>query len=259
VLATFLGVFASGLDRLIDALESVALVSYVPGPGGVVIGLYFLLLSFYYWRTGRWKKLAWVSPGVLLLPCLPALCPANKLLQVTVLDVGQGESIHLRYPNGEHALIDTGDSWGLAPDSSQFVGERLVAPYLWQQGCRRLAYVLLTHPHADHVQGYKFPKQAFRIDELLYSDPRASYFTSSHRQLAAGDIFVLGGVQHLVLHPPLDQLDADSNLDANDRSVIVLLRYGQFSMLFTGDVTSTVERQLAQRLAGGTILKAAHH
>ncbi len=258
-LATALGLLASGLDRLIEALASVALVSYLPPPGGMMIGLYFLLLSCCCWHSRRWRILAWVSPGVLLLPCLPAPSQPNKLLQVTVLDVGQGESIHLRYPNGEHALIDTGGSWSLEPESSQFVGERLVAPYLWKQGCRRLAYVLLTHPHADHIQGYDFLKQAFRIEELLYSDPRQSYFTSPHRQLAAGDIFVLGGVHHWVLHPPLGQLDADSNLDSNDRSVVVLLRYGQFSMLFTGDVTTTVERQLAQRLPGITILKAAHH
>ena len=258
-LATALDLLASGLDRLIEALASVALVSYLPPPGGMMIGLYFLLLSCCCWHSRRWRILAWVSPGVLLLPCLPAPSQPNKLLQVTVLDVGQGESIHLRYPNGEHALIDTGGSWGLEPESSQFVGERLVAPYLWKQGCRRLAYVLLTHPHADHIQGYDFLKQAFRIEELLYSDPRQSYFTSPHRQLAAGDIFVLGGVHHWVLHPPLGQLDADSNLDSNDRSVVVLLRYGQFSMLFTGDVTTTVERQLAQRLPGITVLKAAHH
>ncbi len=193
------------------------------------------------------------------VPCLSALSPPHKTLQVTVLDVGQGESIHLRYPNGKHALIDTGGSWGRASGSSQFVGERLVAPYLWKQGCRQLAYVLLTHPHTDHVQGYEFLKQAFRIEELLYSDPGRSYFTSPHRQLAAGDTFVLGGVHHRVLHPSPPQLDADSKLDANDRSVVLLLRYGQFSMLFTGDITTTVERQLARHLPAVTVLKAAHH
>ena len=257
-LATALGVLARGLDQLIEGLASMALVSYLPRPGSVMIGLYFLLLSCCCWHTRKLRMLAWMSPGVLLLPSLPSPSQANPL-QVTVLDVGQGESIHLRYPNGEHALIDTGGSWSLAPESSQFVGERLVAPYLWQQGCRRLAYVLLTHPHADHIQGYEFLKQAFPIEEVLYSDPRRSYFTSPHRQLAAGDRFVHGGVHHWVLHPPPGQLDAYSALDANDRSVVVLLRYGQFSMLFTGDVTATVERKLAQRLPGITVLKAAHH
>ena len=258
-LATALGVFASSLDRLIEGLASMALVSYLPQPGGMMIGLYFLLLSCCCWHTRRWKRLAWVSPGVLLLPCIPALSQPDKTLQVTVLDVGQGESIHLRYPNGKHALIDTGGSWGRGSGSSQFVGERLVAPYLLKQGCRRLAYVLLTHPHADHVQGYEFLKQAFRIEKLLYSDSRRSYFTSPHRQLATRDTFVLGGVHHRVLHPSSGQLDAASNLDANDRSVVLLLRYGQFSMLFTGDVTTTVEQQLTRTLSGITVLKAAHH
>ncbi len=258
-LTAALGVFASSLDRLIEGLASVTLLSYLPQPGGMTIGLYFLLLSCCCWRTRKWRMLAWVSPGVLLLPCLLALSPTDKTLQVTVLDVGQGESIHLRYPNGKHALIDTGGSWGRGSGASHFVGERLVAPYLWKQGCRHLAYVLLTHPHTDHVQGYEFLKQAFHIEELLYSDPRRSYFSSPHRQLAAGDTFVLAGVHHRVLHPSPGQLNAGSNLDANDRSIVLLLRYGQFSMLFTGDVTTTVEQQLAKRLPEITVLKAAHH
>ena len=89
-LAAALAVFASSLDRLIEGLASATLVSYLPQPGGMTIGLYFLLLSCCCWRTRKWRMLAWVSPGVLLLPCLLALSPTDKTLQVTVLDVGQG-------------------------------------------------------------------------------------------------------------------------------------------------------------------------
>ena len=175
-----------------------------------------------------------------------------------MLDVGQGESLHIRYPNGMDALIDTGGLVYSPEESNQFVGERLVSRYLWQEKSQKLNYVLLTHPHSDHIQGYDFIQQAFPVGRLFFHDFPHRQDGPRRRQLQEGDSFSIAGVEHLVLHPP-GQGSMGNHWDTNDSSLVVQLQYKDFKMLFTGDIEQAAEQYLASKLGPVTVLKAAHH
>jgi competence protein ComEC len=170
-----------------------------------------------------------------------------------MLDVGQSESIHLHYPNGRDALIDTG---GFPyPAQGNFVGERLVSRYLWHLRVKTLLYVLITHPDIDHKKGYSFVRKAFPVESLLYSEPQPDY-KEPKRQIFGGESFSIAGVEHLIYHPDNEDL---RELSRNDVSVVLRLNYGRFSMLFTGDIEEEGEHRILSQLTPVTALKVAHH
>ncbi len=238
---------------LILALASFSPVAFLPHPKGREIMAYLGLTSFLILALPRkTKTFALLIPICLLLALGPIESDGDGLF-ITMLDVGQGESIHLRYPSGESALIDTG---GLSyPPRGNFVGERLVSRYLWHLRVRELLYVLITHPDHDHKQGYSFIKKAFPIGLLMYSQTQSDY-EEPKKCLSAGDSFSIAGVRHVVHHPSAKALQ---EAEGNEASLVLTLEYGSFSMLFTGDITGQIESELLPQLTPITALKVAHH
>jgi competence protein ComEC len=240
---------------LMKGLEGWTWVSYLRQPTfwEIVIHLILFVLA-YAFLPGKIKIAAFLTPLWLWLALhQPAQHPRGKLV-VTMLDVGQGESIHLRYPDGMDALIDTGGTLNSDGQASNFVGERLISRYLWGQRSRRLDYVLLTHPHADHIQGFPFVRRVFPIGRLFYFEFPDPDGRVPRRRLVAGDRFWVAGVEHSVLHPA-----RESTWDTNNSSLVVLLRYGNFTLLLTGDIENPAEQKLLPQLGPVTVLKVAHH
>jgi len=114
--------------------------------------------------------------------------------------------------------------------------------------------VLLTHPHADHIQGFDFIREVFPIGRLFFHQFPDQESQVPRRKLVAGEEFSIAGVEHVVLHP-----DVDSTWNTNNSSLVVLLRYGNFTMLLTGDIESPAELSVLPKLAPVTVLKVAHH
>jgi len=164
-----LSVHADLVIRLMNALEGWTWITYLRQPTLWEMAIHLILfLLAYAFLPGKIKMAAFLTPLWLWLALQqPAEHPRGKLL-VTMLDVGQGESLHLRYPDGTDALIDTGGLLETSGQGSHFVGERLISRYLWEQRSRRLDYVLLTHPHADHIQGFEFVREVFPIGRLFF-------------------------------------------------------------------------------------------
>ena len=259
LVARLVGTYAEGLLHLMTSLQAFSWITYVRQPEASEILIYFLLfLSVYYFLPGKAKLAILVAP--LWLWLVVQLSPAHpqQKLFITMLDVGQGESLHIRYPDGTDALIDTGGLFFSTDEDNQFVGERLVSRYLWEERSQKLDYVLLTHPDADHIQGYGFIRKAFPIDRLFFHDFPHQGFGNPRHQLQEGDRFSIAGVDHLVLHPP-GQNPLGSRWNTNNNSLVVQLQYKDFKMLFTGDIEQAAEQYLVAKLSPVTILKAAHH
>ncbi len=234
-------------------------------PAGIVI----VLLGLPWLFTGeRRRRLFYLLAGGLLLANL-ALWPrvwATRELQVTVLDVGQGDAIHLSLPGGEQIMIDFG------PTTPRFdSGARVVGPYLKGLGITRLDGAVITHPHSDHIGGLSWLLENVPLDTLwdtdntirnrLYEQVLAlsDSLGVPRRIRRAGEVVTRGEVDLLVLAP--DSLQAVNPGKENNASLVLLVRYGGTGILLMGDTEQESEWRL---LAYGPALaadwlKIGHH
>jgi len=257
-LAWITGGYGDFLLQLIDRLSKRVWIDYVTQPSSLEMTCYliFFPVAFFLLR-GRWKILAFLSPLALFLALnLRTASQPPGRLTVTLLDVGQSESIHLRYPEGQDALIDTGGSLLGGGAAGDFIGQRVVSRYLWHEHCRHLDYVLLTHSHADHSGGYRFVSSAFPVSLLYFGVWEEAYRGHRSRQLRAGDTFMISGVEHRVLHP---EGNPETIPNGNNQSLVMLVRYRDFTLLLTGDIEQGVEKQLLLTVPKVNVLKLAHH
>ncbi len=253
------GSWAGFVWELMHRLEALSLGVFLPHPEYAVGAAYLLLLGLV-WNLSpeRWRSLVLVLPLAMLAAVTRDSIPPAGQFSLTFLDVGQGDSIHLRYPDGTSALVDCG-GLRLARGGSDFVGRALVGRYLWSQRQRRLSYVLLSHPHADHVQGLEFLGPSFVPARVYYfSLPSAEPGSTGRawQQLLRGRSFRLGGVHHEILHPARGEV-----WSINNASLVMRLRFGHFTALLTGDIEAEAEARLAKQesLEPVTVLKVAHH
>jgi competence protein ComEC len=195
-------------------------------------------------------------------------------LEITALDVGQGDSILAINPEGSTMLIDAGGpvgSHGAAETISSFdLGEQVVAPYLWSRRLRSLDLLVLTHAHTDHMGGMPAILADLRPRQLWVGiDPASALYRALLAQAAqlgilvrhvhAGDRIRWGSVEIAVLAPA--PAYANPAAPRNDDSVVLHLQFGQASALLAGDAERPSEDAM---LAAGlihpvTLLKVGHH
>lgn len=188
-------------------------------------------------------------------------------LTVTVLDVGQGDAIHVRTPSDKHFFIDTG-RWSPMGNS----GEQVLLPYIEHLGINRLNGIILSHPHADHIGGLPGIMKSVPIDTIYHSDyPYDSQLYEQYHQLAenkdipirdvaAGDIITLDPLIRIFVVGPEATGTPDGN--PNNHSLAIRLQYGDTSFLFSGDAEVNQERQMADRYSDFldvSFLKVGHH
>ncbi|KPJ64324.1 hypothetical protein AMJ44_13015 [candidate division WOR-1 bacterium DG_54_3] len=223
-------------------------------------------------RRGRFPRMNKFRIVVLALAVVSillwnaTLSSAARGLTITVLDVGQGDSILIEGPSGKRILIDGG---------VEKMGERVVVPFLRRKGIQRLEMVILTHPHDDHVGGLPAVLSKFKVENILepgfvceakayqrFLDLVEKNRIKYHLARAGQKINFGKDLKAFIFHPSLPFL-ADTNSDANNCSVVFRLQYGKFSMLFTGDNESEGEERILgifpESHLASTILKIGHH
>lgn len=224
-------------------------------------------------RTWAWCCTAFVGAlfGLLYWHPFPPLTHRGEL-ELTVIDVGQGDSLLLAFPDSKLMLIDGGGvlSFGQKAKPRLDIGEDVVSPYLWTRSIRKLDIVAMTHAHDDHARGLPAVIENFHPAELWAGSTPPSAVWSEVKKAAnaenvnivhmqSGRAFDYGGTHIEVLSPPADYLPGDS--PSNNDSLALRITYGHRSFLLTGDMEKPMELRLVE--AGeplhADVLKVGHH
>jgi competence protein ComEC len=219
----------------------------------------------------------------LLIVAHPLSSPrADRRLHIDFLDVGQGDSALITFPNGQTMLVDGGGRMEFRGDEEedeeatfepdrQGVGEAVVSPVLWQKGYSHIDYILATHADADHIQGLTDVAKNFSVGEALFgrmpaADPEFQELAAVLRDrgvpfdyVSRGQQLKFGGASVEVLYPRADRsTDAPSD---NNHSVILRIVYGSRAFLLTGDIEREAETELVNGAGNLTadVIKVPHH
>ena len=204
----------------------------------------------------------------------PAATPEGKL-RITMLDVGQGDAILLEDGKGK-VMIDVGDN---KKDKLGYGGRTALKMALGKAGVRenvdRINTVIITHHHGDHLGNVQWlagkykvsniydnamPNEKNAVSNWLNKELRAGHY--HNRVLKAGDRVDLGKGYYFEVLAPGDFLSKQDKERFNNTSIVMLLHYGQFTMLFTGDAEAPVEDYLQQKYGNrlkADVLKVGHH
>lgn len=188
-------------------------------------------------------------------------------LEITAIDVGQGESLLLVTPNGKTLLLDSGGLLGFS--RSEFdVGEDVTSSYLWSRGIDHLDAIAFSHPHSDHIGGMRAIVRNFHPKEVWFgaavnNSGRKALLAScaeygvQQRLRSAGERFEFGGVNFEVLSPASDIELRPRGED--DESMVLRASVGGTSALLPGDVHKKAEQSLLGRGLHADLLKVPHH
>lgn len=221
----------------------------------------------------------WIAAGCLAaLALLVATHPfapnlARGKLELTVLDVGQGDSLFAAFPDGHTMLIDggglSGSEWIGGHRSGPDIGEEVVAPYLWSRGLKKIDVVALSHGDHDHIDGLHSVLEDFRVKELwigrddnraavqsVLSEAREHGVVVVHEN--SGSKFNWGGSDDQILWP---QEVGAADKPSNNDSLVIRLGDGQIHFLLTGDIEKGAEASLvADGLPmAADFIKVPHH
>jgi competence protein ComEC len=270
---------AKGIESLINLLiscshlfDKFSFISYrIPTPHLItIIGYFLFLLLLLLPSKIRRQKLALIVLFLVFFTVLisypfPSL---SKNLKLTFIDVGQGESILVEFPGRKKMLIDGGGhpegtkkmliDGGGHPEGTFDTGERVVSPFLWEKGIKKIDYLVLTHAHPDHLNGLKAIARNFKIGEYwetfspLESDPYKEFkrllsLSVSRKRLFHGHSHQEEKVRIEVLHP--EKGEPYVSTISNDQSLVL-----RFSYIDAEKKISGSSRQIKSQ-----VLKSPHH
>ena len=197
---------------------------------------------------------------------------AQGRLRISVLDVGQADAILLQ-DGKRNIMVDVGnDVKDKVGDSG---GRQALIKALDKAGVNRIKTVFVTHHHRDHMGNIMYVRGKYGVSNIydsgyvnngykasvaLNSDLRAGRYNG--QALKAGDKITIDKNYYIEVLAPGDFLSKKDLKNMNNTSLVLMLHYGSFKMLLTGDAEAPVEDALQQKYGTALqadVLKVGHH
>ena len=288
ILGVPLGWLTAVLISLVKYFSGLPPWSYrVPGPPQWLLIAFFCLLIVVILtlrlqsRTSVWLSRASAASllaVVLVIATFPFAAQWQRgKMELTVLDVGQGDSLFLVSPNGKTLLIDGGGAFGGFPGRPEHLatdpGEEAVSTYLWSRGFKSIDVVAVTHGHQDHLGGLTAVLQNFKVGTLWVGREVAGTALQKLEELAnsrgvtvahelRGEQFHWDGAEGQVLWPEAAS-DTGTLPPKNNDSIVMRWEFGTRAFLLPGDAEKQAERQILAENSPenlqADVLKIGHH
>ncbi len=234
------------LDNILLYLSRFNPPIHVPSLSIISIVLYYIIFLYFLVCLTRKKKRYSGLYLFFYITILISIRIVNPYYTVTIIDVGQGDSILIELPqNKGNVLVD---SYGSNTS------------YLKSIGIRKLDYVILTHFDQDHIGALGNTMEEFQVDTILYSAyedvKKIKNATVPRIPIQSGDEIQWKGINIKVLGPIYSYSDSNSN------SVVLSFNIKGYTFLLTGDMTAKEEADLIQKYGEALkadVLKVAHH
>ena len=192
----------------------------------------------------------------------------NNLVNIYFLDIGQGDAIYFKTPNGQDGLIDGGPG-------DKVLGE---LGSVMSLGDKKIDLMIATHPDADHIGGLPAVLERYDVTEIWINgatndtkiyNKLLDAINNEKAQGATVKVVVRGdrkdfGATHLRVLAPFESFEGKQPNEQNEGSIVARLEYNNFSVLLTGDAEFPVEDKLVAGKSDlfpleSTILKVGHH
>ncbi len=244
-------------------------------PSLLFLVLYYAFLYFLLWYIPQkhpspsFYKVLYTS----LIICIASwfiMASWPQPLQVSFVDVGQGDCNFIKTPHGKACLIDGG---GTYPGSlTSFDPSSTVIPFILDSGISSIDLAILSHAHGDHIQGLIKVVESLNVKKLVIGpqfelNADLSNLLSLCKkkkvqvvQVTRGDTFNLDGIEFRVIHPSV-QNNFIENSSLNNNSLVLMLTYENTRVLFTGDIENQAEQEIMDlnTVISADILKVGHH
>ena len=276
---------AAGLVQSADLVRFAPALTYrIAPPSPVAIAVYYAAVAAWWMLMSRGvvargavaRGLSRATAAIAIAAALWILVDPHSLLarrgdgrlHVTFLDVGQGDSAFVVFPRGSTLLVDAG---GSSASSSFDIGDRVVAPVVRHAGFRRLDYVALTHGDPDHIGGAASMLREFRPREVWEGIPVPRFAPLTTLRMATqaggarwanvyrGDRIAVDGVEVIARHPVPAEWERQKV--RNDDSLVLELRWRDVSIVLTGDIGKSSERDIEGEFGPAPlrVVKIPHH
>lgn len=208
----------------------------------------------------------YIATTLSIAACVFILMPKSySMMTIIFADVGQGDCILIKMPSGDAALVDCGSS------NITNVGSNCIIPMLNYYGIRNIEYVFLSHADSDHINGVADLIEKGRVKHIIlpFRDDNSGFDEISDLAemqdisvdcIGTGDIIVEEDVSFICLHPAKENTE-----DENSSSMVLKLKYKDFSVIFTGDLDMKGEQMVLETAdsygidIACNVLKVGHH
>ena len=237
----------------------------------MLIGMTWALRTSWWWRIPAVAILLTLFALIFIHPFPPAIQPG--VLELTAIDVGQGDGLLVAFPNGKLMMVDGGGfpNWGQRKSKTKLdIGEDVISPYLWSRSISRLDAMVCTHAHEDHTGGLGALIDNFHPAELWTgANGESTVWRALRSRALAKHVkiksmrcctdFAYGGARIQALSPPPEYEPSDEG--KNNDSLVLRIQYGKHTFLLTGDMEKQMEAQLFAdgKLSRIDVLKVPHH